>query len=81
MLERRAVPHDLLEIHLAADFILQVEFLLGKLVFEFGDLLVRQRVFNRDSNLTRSLAEEFDILWVNVSSVARASAMYPSARP
>src|ERR1700746_105656 len=62
MLYRRAAPNDLLETHLAAKFLFQVEFLLGELVLEFGNLPVRQRVFNGNGYLTRRLAEKLDVL-------------------
>ena len=52
------LPDDLLEAHLAADFFFEIELLLGELVFQFGNLLVCQRVFNCDGDLACSLAEE-----------------------
>ncbi len=50
--QRCAVSDDLCEIHFRADFILQIELFLGELLFEFGNLAVRQRVFNCDRYLS-----------------------------
>ena len=52
-----AFAHNFLEVHLRADFVFEVEFLLRQSISQFGDLLEREGVFNRDSHLSRYLNE------------------------
>src|SRR5260370_18843826 len=60
--QRLALPDDLLEIQLAANFIFQVQLFLGKLVSEIGDLTVGQGVLNGDRDLVCDLAQESDVI-------------------
>src|SRR5258708_33908260 len=56
-----AIPDDLGKIHFRADFILQTQFFLRELLFQFPNLSVDQRIFDRESNLVCNLAKEGDI--------------------
>jgi len=51
-----------IEIHLAADFVFQVQLLLRQFVFELGNLPIAQGIFHRDRNLRRHLADEIDLI-------------------
>src|SRR3984957_10215479 len=76
MLERRTIPHDLLEVHLATDFLLEIEFLLCKLLFQIGDLAEGEAVFDSDSYLTRRFLKKIDLIrqeWIIGPSVNRQS--------
>lgn len=58
----RTLAHDLLEIGLIANVILDIEALLGKLLSGFTDLLIGQRILQRDANLSRNLREEINFV-------------------
>jgi hypothetical protein len=69
LLKRGTAANKGIEIHLAADFVFQVQLLLRQLVFELGNLPVGQGIFHRDRNLRRHLADEIDLIpgkWVVV---------------
>jgi hypothetical protein len=57
-----AVADDLPEIVLRADFLFQVEVLLGQPVFQLTDLAVGLRVLHRNRDLLGHLAEQFDLI-------------------
>ena|SRR5437879_4805490 len=59
MTESRTLPHNFFEVDLAPDFILQIQLLLGKLVFEISDLTIRQRVLHPNRYLLCDLRQEF----------------------
>jgi hypothetical protein len=61
VLERRTVPHDLLEIHVAADFVFEIELFLRELLFQFENLAVSEAILNGDGYLARCLAEKVDL--------------------
>src|SRR5439155_21692564 len=61
VLERRARPYDLLEVHLAAYLFFQIELFLREFVLEFGDLAVGEGVFDGNRDLASGLAEEVDV--------------------
>src|SRR5215469_17943253 len=63
MLDGWAAANHLLNIHLAANFFLEIKFLLRKFILQFGNFLVGQSVFNCNCNLTRCLGEKFNIIW------------------
>src|SRR5437867_2696143 len=60
--ERVAVPHDLLEIQVSADFLFKIELFLRQFLFEFRNLAVSQAILNGDGYLARRLPEEIDRL-------------------
>ena len=51
MSQRRTLANDSLKVQLAANFIFQVQLLLGELVLEVGDFTVGQRIFHRYRDL------------------------------
>src|ERR1700735_1848517 len=48
MAESRTLSPDSFKVHLAADFIFQIEPFLRDFVLEFGDFTIRQRVLHAD---------------------------------
>src|SRR4029077_18863458 len=64
MAQSRTLPHNSFEIHLAADFVFQIQLFLRQLVFEISDLAVRQRVLHTDRHLLCHLGEELRLLRV-----------------
>ncbi len=60
--ERRAVADNFFEIEFAANFFLEIELFLGKLVIEHVNLFEGQSVFHGDSDLRGDLLEQFDVL-------------------
>src|SRR5260370_21517457 len=59
--QRSTIPYDLGKIHFRADFIFQIQLLLGELVFQFPNLAVGERILDGESNLVCNLAKETDI--------------------
>ena len=57
------VPDDVVELHLGADFIFQVDFLSRELLLEFFNLFIGQRVVESDRDLLRNLDEQLLILF------------------
>src|SRR5580704_9807957 len=62
MVERRTVPHDLFETHIAADFLFEIELLLRQLLLQFRDLAVGKAILNGDGYLTRRIFEKIDLV-------------------
>jgi hypothetical protein len=60
--EDGAVPHDVRKMQLTADFIFQIQLLLGEPVFERSDLTIGERVLNRDGHLVGNLDQEIDLV-------------------
>ena len=60
--KRGAAADNLIEIHLGADFLLEIEVLLRELVFEIRYLPVRNRVLDRDRHLVCDLHGEIDLV-------------------
>src|ERR1700678_3204287 len=58
MAESRTLPHNSFKVHLATDFVFQIQFFLGEFVFEFSDFTIRQRVLHTDRDLLRDLGQE-----------------------
>src|ERR1700722_17545113 len=58
MAECRTLPHDSFKVHLAADFVFQIQFFLGEFVFEISDFTVRERVLHTDRDLLRDLGQK-----------------------
>src|SRR5207245_872585 len=58
VLERRARPYDLLEVHLAAYLFFQIELFLRKFVLQFRNLTVGKVVFDGNCDLAGGLSEE-----------------------
>src|SRR5579863_1961343 len=58
MAESRTLPHNSFEVHLAADFVFQIQFFLREFVLELGDFTVRQRVLHADRDLLRDLSQK-----------------------
>jgi hypothetical protein len=56
-----AVTDDLPEVMVGADLLLQVDLLLGQSIFQFGYLPIGLRVFHRNRDLLRNLAEQLDV--------------------
>lgn len=48
--------------HLAADFVFQVELLLRKLILQFADLAIGKRILDRERNLAGDLHQQIDIV-------------------
>ena len=59
---RGAISDNLFEIVCAANFLFEVEFFFGELVFQRVDFLEGQRVFDGDGDLRGDLLDQFDIL-------------------
>src|SRR5580700_7412941 len=62
MLERRTVPHDLLEIHVATDLFFEIKLLLGQFLFQVGDLAVCETILYSDGDLTGCFLEKLDLI-------------------
>src|ERR1700686_559580 len=62
MLERRTVPHDLLEVQIATDFFFEIYLLLRKLLFQFGNLAEGEAILYSDGDLTGCLLEKLDLI-------------------
>ncbi len=62
--EARALAHNSLEIHLAADFFFQIQLLLGQLVFKFRNFTINNRIFDCDRHLARYLSQEIDLVLI-----------------
>jgi hypothetical protein len=60
--EGGAMADDLVEVELGADFFLEVEFLLGEFVLEFGDLAVGQGILDRKRYLTGDPNQEIKLI-------------------
>src|SRR5262249_36979602 len=63
--QRRALADDLLEIALITNFthlVLDIDTLLGELLFKLTDLLIGQCILHRDANLIRNLREEVNFV-------------------
>src|SRR5580698_1920692 len=58
MAESRTLPHNSFEVHLAANFVFQIQFFLREFVLEIGDFTVRQRVLHTDRDLLRDLSQK-----------------------
>ena len=56
-----AFAHNFLEVHLRANFVFQVEFLLRQLVLQFRDFPEREGVFHRDSDLSCYLDQQVHV--------------------
>src|SRR4029077_8700197 len=52
--ESRTLSHNSFEVHLATDFVLQIQLFLSQLVLQFGDLAIDQGIFDGDCHLPRS---------------------------
>ena len=75
--ESFAAADDLLEIQLAADFVLEVDLLLHQLVLELGDLAIRRGVLHRNRNLAADLLEKLDIVIGKGVLTHRAERQHP----
>src|SRR5215469_13125798 len=62
MTERRTLAYDSFEVHLAANFFLQVQLFLRELVRQISDLLVCERVLHSNGQLIRNLNKELDVV-------------------
>jgi len=69
MLERRTVPHDLLEVHVATDLFFEIKLLLGQFLFQVGDLAVCKTILYSDGDLTGCFLRN------SISSGRKASSM------
>src|SRR5438309_3801644 len=58
MAESRTLPHNSFEVHVAAEFVFQIQLFLRELVFEIGDFTVRQGVFHADRDLPCDLRKK-----------------------
>ena len=56
------VPHDVVELHLIANFIFQIDLFARELLLKLFDLLVGERIVERDRNLLRDFDEQLLIL-------------------
>src|ERR1700688_43755 len=63
MLERRTVPHDLLEVHVATDLFFEIKLLLRKLLFQLGNLAEGHAILYSDGYLTGCFFEKTDLVW------------------
>src|ERR1700722_2020574 len=63
LLKRQTAPHNLPEIHVAADLLFEIKILLGQSLFEFAKLAVCERLLNGNGYLPGSLPYEVDFLW------------------
>ena len=61
--EGGAVSHNVRKVQLTANFIFQIQLLLGKLIFEGSDLPIGERVLDCDGHLIGDLGEEIDLVW------------------
>jgi len=62
--EPRALAYNPFKIHLPADFVFQIQLLLGQLVLKLGDFAIDSRIFDCDCHLVRNLAEELDLVLI-----------------
>ena len=62
-LQRRALADDAAEVVLQPYLGLEVLLLLGEMVFEAHDFLVRERVFHRDRDLRGDLLQQLEFLY------------------
>jgi hypothetical protein len=56
------VPNDVVELQLILNFIFQIDFLARELLLKLFDLLVGERIVERDRNLLRDFDEQLQIL-------------------
>ena len=61
-LQRGTFADDLLKVVFGANFVFQVKLFLGELVFEIGDLLEGQGIFDGDGDLRGDLAQQVYVL-------------------
>src|ERR1700680_3567373 len=62
MAEYRTLSHNSFEVHLATNFILQIQLLLSELVFQFGDLERGKAILDGDCHLARSAHQELNVI-------------------
>ena len=62
MAECGTLPNNSFRVHLSADLVFQIEFLLRELVSEIGDLAISQCVLYRDGDLASNLGQELDLI-------------------
>src|ERR1700724_3964926 len=62
MAEYRTLSHNAFEVHLATNFIPQIQLLLSELVFQFGDLAIGQAILDGDCHLARSAHQELNVI-------------------
>src|ERR1700692_3092889 len=62
LLQGWAASNDVLKIELAANLFFEIQFFLGKFVFEFRDLAVGKGIFNGDCDLTCYLSKKIRIV-------------------
>src|SRR5882724_3313450 len=63
VLQRWTASNDLLKVQLAANLFFEIYLFLGKLVFEFRDLAVGERIFDSDCDLPCYLGKELRIVF------------------
>ena len=76
--EGRTVADDLAEVVLEADLApARYSLLVGELILDAGDLLVRQRVLHRDRDLRGNLLQQLDVAGGNASGSTLATFSVP----
>src|SRR5580700_922118 len=72
-----ALTDDLFKLQLTADFVFEVQLLLGEFVLEVGNFAERHCVFYRDGHLAGNLGEEYNIILNERVSAQTAQAQNP----
>src|SRR3984893_3735590 len=62
MAEHRTLSHNSFEVHLATNFVFQIQLLLRELVFQFGDLAIGHAILDGDCHLPRRAHQELNII-------------------
>src|SRR5439155_18708292 len=75
--ECSASPHNVLKVHLTANFIFQIEFFLREWILERGDLAIGERVLDGNRHLAGNLGQKIDFLLAK--SLLRLSAQGQNA--